>query len=949
VYAESAAGRPGADHGPWGRERELATVGRLFDGGSLRAVLLEGEAGIGKSAVWAAGLAEAYRCGYTVLSATGSEAETGLSYTGLTDLFEKVADEVLPQLPDLQREPLEVALLRRAPAAVPTGQREVSVAALGALRLISERGPVLVAVDDLQWVDRVSVEALAFALRRPGTESVRLLAAARLPGGATAWSPTETEAELSGDQQDRTGLVLSALPSDAREVIRLEPLATSVIDRLLTERLGQQLPRNVLTALVERTAGNPFWSLEVGAALARDGVGEGALPVPESLSALVAGRLATLSTPVRDVLLVVSALSHPTTDLAYRALGMKPGDAGTAIDEAIAAGVVTESESRLRPEHPLLGSAALDSLLPGVRVALHRRLAEAVDDPEQHARHLVLAANNSGPELLAALDAGVRAAKSRGATSAAAELSELAVRYTPHTEAEGLQQRRMEAAELLFTLGQTRRAHDHLVAVYASYPTPLVRRRVLPLLVETTYWLHSPVAAADLVREAIDSSQQDPYLLATAYALGADVGDGRGTDRVTLAERALAMFDELGEEPDPRVLATALTYLALARLDAGDGISYDLLERAERAERQLPWVPITLRASYARQIWLKAVDEVDACVRAMRGAVTQAQLEGDEFALAVTYGHLALAECWAGRYALATEAADRGFECAGPGEARPAVLYGARGLLLVLTGDTASARALMTEELAVHGGGVTDVKAIVLRQVLGAAALVEGDVEEAVDVLSTALRMARAEGIYEPGRRQRLEGDLGQVLVATGRLAEATDLAAELRALGERAGRPAVLGVGLRIEGLVRAAEGDLGAAQDLLEQAVRAHEQSQLPLERGRSLLALGQVQRRLRSKVQAKQSLQAAFDCFTELGATPFVELAAAELDRIEPARGNTGLTRAEQRIVDLVAAGHSNREIAAELFVSVRTVETHLGSVYRKLSIRSRTELVRRFAGG
>ncbi|WP_163569497.1 LuxR C-terminal-related transcriptional regulator, partial [Fodinicola feengrottensis] len=265
--------------------------------------------------------------------------------------------------------------------------------------------------------------------------------------------------------------------------------------------------------------------------------------------------------------------------------------------------------------------------------------------------------------------------------------------------------------------------------------------------------------------------------------------------------------------------------------------------------------------------------------------------------------------------------------------------------------DIASARALVAKELADEkSDGVVDVvKAIVHRQVLGLAALVDGEPEEAVDVLGVALRMARSEGIHEPGRRHRLEGDLGQALVATGRLAEAAELAAEQRALGERGGRPTVLGVGLRIEGLVRAAEGDLDAAQELLEQAVRAHEESQLPLERGRSLLALGQVQRRRRTKQQARKSLQAALDCFTELGAVPFVALAAAELDRIEPARGNTGLTRAEQRIVDLVATGHSNREIAAELFVSVRTVETHLGSVYRKLSIRSRTELVRRFSGG
>lgn len=941
--ADTAAQHSRDTHGPWGRERALATVDRLFDGGPLRAVLLEGEAGIGKSAVWSAGVAEAYRTGYTVLAATGSEAETALSYAGLTDLFETVADEILPALPEPQREPLEIALLRRAPGATPIGQREVSVAVLGALRLLCGRQRVLIAVDDLQWVDRVTVEALAFAMRRSGTECVRLLAAARVPGGATAWTPAEP------DDQDRTSLLFSAMPAETRDTIRLEPLATPVIDRLLTARLGGPLPRTVLAALVERTAGNPFWALEVAAAVARGGMGDGELPVPESLSAVVAGRLAALSAEARETLLAVSALAQPTTDLAGRALDeLVGGDAGKAIDDAIAAGVVTEAGGRLRPAHPLLGSAALDSLLPGARVALHRRLATVVVDPEQHARHLVLAANNSGPELVAALDAGVRSAKLRGATSAAAELAELAITHTPAGDPQ-LADREVEAAELLFAIGNTRGANEHLVAVYRGEPTSATRRRALPMLVETTYWVHGVQAAAEIVRKEIDNSADDPYLLATALAMAADVGDGRGSDRTELAERALALFDALGEEPDPRVLSTALLYLALARLDAGDGIQWDLLDRAVRAERQLSSVPLTMQAAYARRIWLKSVDRPVDCAAALHEALAEAREIGEEWAVSPTYGHLALAECWAGRYAAGLAAADQGFAHGESGIAKAAVLYGARGLLLVLTGDIAAGRSLVTEQLSREGDGIATVKAIVYRQVLGAAALLEGDFEEAVDLLGTALRLARGEGIHEPGRRQRLEGDLGQALVATGRLAEAAELAAEQIALGERTGRPTILGVGLRIAGLASAAENDLTAALDQLERAVRAHEQSELPLELGRSLLALGQVHRRRRAKPQARQALQAALDLFLGLGAAPFAELASTELDRIEPARGGSGLTRAEQRIVELVASGHSNREIAAELFVSVRTVETHLGSVYRKLAIRSRTELVRRFSAG
>jgi DNA-binding CsgD family transcriptional regulator len=235
-------------------------------------------------------------------------------------------------------------------------------------------------------------------------------------------------------------------------------------------------------------------------------------------------------------------------------------------------------------------------------------------------------------------------------------------------------------------------------------------------------------------------------------------------------------------------------------------------------------------------------------------------------------------------------------------------------------------------------------KAIVYRQVLGAVALLRGDDEQAVSVLMTALELARAEGIHEPGRRQRLEGDLGQALVNTSRLAEAESLAAEMRALGDRAGRPTILGVGLRIKGLALAARGELTEAGLVLAAAVDAHRKSQLPLELGRSLLAQGQVMRRRKAKRDARNTLMSALESFTRLGAEPFARIAEGELARVQPGRSGGELTKTEQRIADLVATGLTNREVAAQLFASVRTVEGHLAAVYRKLGVRSRTELAR-----
>ncbi|GAB3908963.1 hypothetical protein GCM10029964_109700 [Kibdelosporangium lantanae] len=191
-------------------------------------------------------------------------------------------------------------------------------------------------------------------------------------------------------------------------------------------------------------------------------------------------------------------------------------------------------------------------------------------------------------------------------------------------------------------------------------------------------------------------------------------------------------------------------------------------------------------------------------------------------------GHLALTEVWAGRYEDARTALDSAI-----GRASgmvPAVLWATDGLLKVLTGDLAGAQELIEREFHAEGPNIGFRKAIVYRQVLGAVALLRGDDAEAVSVLTTAVELARAEGILEPARRQRLDGDLGQALVNTGRLTEATDLASSLVAMGNRLSRPTLLGVGLRVRGLVEAAEGDTASALSTLEEAVAAHRQSQLP-----------------------------------------------------------------------------------------------------------------------
>jgi ATP/maltotriose-dependent transcriptional regulator MalT len=265
---------------------------------------------------------------------------------------------------------------------------------------------------------------------------------------------------------------------------------------------------------------------------------------------------------------------------------------------------------------------------------------------------------------------------------------------------------------------------------------------------------------------------------------------------------------------------------------------------------------------------------------------------------------------------------------------------------MIMDDDLDGARALLTK--AGEQGPRIAVKLAAINAVLGEIALLRGEDEEAVTLLAGVLDTCRAEHMLEPGARQRPEGDLGQALVNTGRLDEALALSDELREMGRRGDRPNLTGIAHRIDGLVAAARGDLEGAVDALNEAVSDHKDGPLPLDYGRSLLALGQVLRRRRARSEAQRALRDALECFTSLGAAPFVRLAEAELGRAQSARSATALTTSERQVAELVASGMTNREVAARLFASVRTVEGHLAAVYRKLGIRSRTELAARFAG-
>ena len=308
-----------------GRGAELEQVGALLadETPAARALVLTGDAGVGKTTIWEEGVRLAGERGLRVLAARPAEAEAALPFAALGDLLAPVVDAI--ELPRPQRAALDRAL-QRADADEPADRLAVSRAALGLLRGLARDGPLVVAVDDVQWLDTPTEHVLAFALRRLADVPARVLIARRSAGGRRRWAPAGGE-------------------------VAVEPLPAGELGALLRDRLGLDLPRPRLLELHRACGGNPFYALEIGRALLRE-PGPRAAPVPESLGELLRLRLETLSAGAREATLLTAASGQPTWTLIERAAG---GTGGLA--DAVRAGVLRLDGDRVRFSHPLHASS----------------------------------------------------------------------------------------------------------------------------------------------------------------------------------------------------------------------------------------------------------------------------------------------------------------------------------------------------------------------------------------------------------------------------------------------------------------------------------------------------------------------------------------------------------------------------------------------------------------
>jgi DNA-binding CsgD family transcriptional regulator len=905
-----------------GRDEELAAVGTFVEGDLPAALLLSGEAGIGKTTVWRSGLEQARTQGLDVLVCRPAESEARLSFAGLADLLEPVLGEALAALPTVQRRALEAALLLSEEEQAPPDQRTISTACLGVFRTIARGQRVLIAVDDVQWLDPPTALVLEFVARRLSEEPIGLLLAERGKGQGPA--PFSL---------DRADLALARLS--------LGPLSPGALHRLLRERLGVTLTRPALRRVHDASGGNPFYALELVRALQSRGgrIQPGRpLPVPQTLEAILRERLEVLPPRAREVLAAAAALARPTEAVLNDSL---------ALEQAHDAGLVELSDGDVRFSHPLLASAAYMSIKADARRRLHRRLAEVVGDTEERARHLALGADEPSEEVASALDAAAREAAARGAPAAAAELAELAIRLTPVSKRDRLRERRMEAAGYHLPAGDLAKSAAILEPLAEEVPEGVARADVLLLLASSQ---QSFERSLELAERALLAARGDDSRVAKikCYVGEILIAQGQWERALECARAGLTSAERAGE---PGVLALALATVAWFETLAAVQPTPGLLERAVSQEdaRLQTDVSDSTSPSFALSMRLMLAGRLGEARARMGMSLDRAVALGDEGARTAALLHLAELEYRAGNWELAGRHADDGYECAeqlGREQEMSALLY-ARGLLAAATGRAEEARAAAQRGIALSESCGDEAFRLQHLAALGFLELSLGDAAAADKILRPLAARLAASGWREPSLYGELPNAI-EALVELGELTEAHRLLADLEERVSRIDSPWGEVSAGRCKGMIRAAEGDLDAAVATYAHTVGICERLPQPFDVARTLLAQGIGQRRALRRKEARETLERALGMFEALGARLWAKKARGELARIggrAPSRGD--LTPAERAIAGLVAQGMKNREVAAELVVSVHTVESALTQVYRKLGVRSRAELARKFA--
>lgn len=915
-----------------GREAELASVEAfLADAGRrLSALHLHGEAGIGKSTVWQAALAEAERIGCRVVSTRPTEAEAQLPFAGLNDLFGTLLDEVQPELPLPQRLALDIALLRADPGPQPPEPLAISLAILGLVRVSAADRPLVVAIDDAPWLDASSAAVLEFVLRRLDSEPVGVLVAERTADGGLVSAP-----------------LVSSVSADRLRTQRVAPLSMEAIQQLLLSTLGLDLAPSSVSRVHRTTGGNPFYAIEIGRALQRRGIGAvgGEMPLPESLATLVRDRLEALPEEAAHVIAHAAALSQPTTEILVAALDEA---VARGLDQAVSAAVVAVDDAGLvRFSHPLLAAEAYSRVGPSDRQAMHLRLASALTEPEERARHLALGTDQPDERVAEQLERAAEHAEARGALAAAADLAGHAVALTP-AEHPSRVRRRTLTGRCRMLAGDTESAQAELEVALSEAPAGISRATVLLRLGEVRMMEGDWQVAGDLFSSALGEASDDVRLtIQIKHALvGYSHITGRDWDAGTQhVADAMRLADELG---DPAIVAGMIGPHAWWQYITGRGRSVDLERRVADLE---PWTGHLRSVDHP----LKDLSDIwqyegawDRAIDARKRLLQRAEQRGDYSSIGLLLTDSTWWDLYSGRITDVHEHLDRAERLARAVGQRSALMHALmfRAVAHARAGEAGEAWevARSIAKLAAETGMVAYSGKLL--EELALLELSRKDPAAAHQVLGAGAPWAASGTSPFP---QVVSPVDAEALVGMGRLDEARGV---LDAY-ERNPSPTLWPLGSawphanasRARALLAAAEGNLEDATRLAAEAVDTYRRLGGRFHEALGLLVSGEVHRRARRRARAREAFSTAAALFTGLGAELWAAQAREQLERLSSARHDrAGLTPTQTEVADLAIEGLTNRQIADRLFMSIHTVEAHLSAVYRTLGIGSRRDLPR-----
>lgn len=929
------------------REREIERIEALLGGaiaGRGAAVMIEGEPGIGKTALLEVAGELARARGMTTLLARGGELEREVGFGVVRALLEPPLrrldtagrDELLTGAARLAERPLGLG------ADLDPGTAEVAPdSALHGLYWLcanlADRGPLLVAVDDLQWADEPSLRFLSYLVRRIGEHPLLVCGTSRPP-----------QAAVGGSER-----LLAALGRDWQEALHPRPLSGAGVAELIRAR-APEAKAELCAACARATGGNPFLVAETLAALRADGIDPaiaeprqveavGAATLSEAMLARIA-RAGPEATAVTRALWVLGDDAYPRR--VARLAGLSPEAATAVLDGLRREGIITPGP-RLAFAHPLIRHAVDADLNAPARALAHGRAAELLADegesPARIARHLLNAEPFGNPSAVEILRAAAGAAVARGAPEPAATLLERALAEPPNPD---------ERAPLMIELGRARALTGHTDAAaetlgeaIALAGDPGTRARAAIELGQVLSYRGDVETAAETVLAALQAAAghreiERPLQMMLLVMAETAVGGRRVAS--DLLHHAAEVVDRRGEGA-PRGL---LALIAFERAVA-EGTAEAAVELAELAlanggllAEQGPESPHAFYAAGA----LSLADRHEGAERALGPAIADAAKRGSTRAYALGSATRAWSRFRRGDLPGAEADARACLELAAAadwGLFRPQAVAVLANVLLERGDPNGAAASLDQVELDPQQEG--GLHAPLLRESRTRLHLARGAASEALAELEACAAWERAWGAANSTWvAWRPQAALAHA--ALGDLDQARQLAAEGVELARRFGASRGLGIALRSLAAIEGGEREL----ELLTESASVLEGSDAELERAHSLIALGMALRRAGQRRAARDPLRDGLAAATRCGASTLAERARAELELVgaKPHRtmlsGLESLTAAELRVAKLAAEGSTNREIAQALFVTRRTVETHLTSVYRKLEIATRDEL-------